>query len=620
MQTLERWFREEKIFSCFEDLAKQGVTTPEELCELTEFDLSDILGWNLLTRRRVMNIIAKINGLSNPEPSLRSIVSKESLDMISNSRSNTPTSPGVHPVKKSSASASKFVEMRLCDLDSSSPKRNKKKVTSRYKQVEKKSVPRLDTRRFLRADVMIKDDREKHEKTEAVTARSKKPIRNAQLKPGNIKSFGKVKRRRSEITHRAYSRSSNKSSLRSGFDNEQLLTINFPNGKKCVRKSRKIIKLFEHNIPPSDTWRENKQFRTWKIISIPPEHPFLTITKGTCDIIKASAYDALAVKTPLPTPAQRKAPARPKRTIPGKRSRLSTQDDENVKENMGPIQQERPSSFRNSWRKKGLCRSTPASSKLNVRTKTKVIDNPDKSERVKYPAPKPESLQKATGIREKISRWRQWEADTDLDGQSLEPSFDSNIHKTQNRRRNKRITRMKSPARIAVERKTVPEDLEISSNDEVNFGGKANIPGWVTPVSHADASVRRGSARQTKDTNKHGWDIPDRDVYDEYIDIDGNVENFEDYGCTYEDFSISSLESVNTSPKKRKNSNSSGPGRTKRALSEQQQRWLLDEEEDENVESNRRWRSPAPKKNGSFSSIKQRRNWDSGVRSRSRYG
>jgi len=72
---LETWLKQENILSCLDGLKAAGVTEPHELCELTEEDLEAMLGWNMLTRRRVISAISKLNGM-NLEPSILEIAKR----------------------------------------------------------------------------------------------------------------------------------------------------------------------------------------------------------------------------------------------------------------------------------------------------------------------------------------------------------------------------------------------------------------------------------------------------------------------------------------------------------------------------------------------------------------
>jgi len=69
--SLGPWLKENKMYSCLDGLVEAGVQEPNDLCEFTEDDLkelSETLKWNLLTRRRVINAIAKLKEQNNPEP------------------------------------------------------------------------------------------------------------------------------------------------------------------------------------------------------------------------------------------------------------------------------------------------------------------------------------------------------------------------------------------------------------------------------------------------------------------------------------------------------------------------------------------------------------------------
>jgi len=74
---LETWLKQENILSCLDGLKAAGVTEPNELCELTEQDLEAMLGWNLLTRRRVIKAISKLNGM-NQEPTILEVAQSRS--------------------------------------------------------------------------------------------------------------------------------------------------------------------------------------------------------------------------------------------------------------------------------------------------------------------------------------------------------------------------------------------------------------------------------------------------------------------------------------------------------------------------------------------------------------
>jgi len=74
---LETWLKQENILSCLDGLKAAGVTEPQELCELTEQDLEAMLGWNLLTRRRVISAISKLNGM-NQEPTILEVAKSRS--------------------------------------------------------------------------------------------------------------------------------------------------------------------------------------------------------------------------------------------------------------------------------------------------------------------------------------------------------------------------------------------------------------------------------------------------------------------------------------------------------------------------------------------------------------
>lgn len=102
------------------------------------------------------------------------------------------------------------------------------------------------------------------------------------------------------------------------------------------------------------------------------------------------------------------------------------------------------------------------------------------------------------------------------------------------------------------------------------------------------------------------WDTPGGE-YGQYIDIDGNVEHFEEYHAD-ENASISSLDCLETVPdvpRKRISGRMSGRVNSKR-LNDKSSRWidLGDEEE----ESGRRWNSSVKRSK----SAKGR--WGNGVR------
>lgn len=69
--SLGPWLKENKMYSCLDGLVEAGVQEPNDLCEFTEDDLKELAEtwkWNLLTRRRVINAIAKLKEQNNPEP------------------------------------------------------------------------------------------------------------------------------------------------------------------------------------------------------------------------------------------------------------------------------------------------------------------------------------------------------------------------------------------------------------------------------------------------------------------------------------------------------------------------------------------------------------------------
>jgi len=91
--SLAYWLEENKVSSCLQGLQEAGVEEPNDLCEFTPEDLKELAEtqkWNLLTRRRVINAIAKLREINQPWP----ILPERAVVQSVSSKRNVQRSPG----------------------------------------------------------------------------------------------------------------------------------------------------------------------------------------------------------------------------------------------------------------------------------------------------------------------------------------------------------------------------------------------------------------------------------------------------------------------------------------------------------------------------------------------